>query len=476
MKKTLNRENRKIINVLIGISILFLALSGYLTYYTVFKGPTYITSSYNRRQLMTEEKVLRGTIFDRGGIVLAKSEMKGDSQVRVYPYNNLYSQVIGYNSHIYGKSMLEQTYNSYLTGSDDYGKVMNTFGIGDSKVKTGEDIYLTIDHDIQQLGRKLLGNRNGAIVAMDPKTGEIIAMVSNPDFNANEDSLEKNWQNMTEDENSPFVARATRGLYAPGSTFKVAIAALAIENGLDKLEFQDEGTVTIDGKAFSNSSGKAYGKIDITRGLAVSSNVVFSQLGVKLGEEKLRDMANRLGVNKDIPFDISVSKSSFPTTGNMSTTDIAAAAIGQGKLLVTPLHMAMLTSAIANDGVMMEPVLVSKVVAHNGYNVKTAKQSELYTVMDKETAEKLGSMMQEAVKNGTAAKAAIKGIAVAGKTGTAQNEKTATQKDKEHAWFIAYAPADDPAIAISILLEYQGGSGGNDAAPIAKKIMSEYLK
>ncbi len=475
MKKSLNRENRKIINVLIGISLLFLALTVYLTYYTIFKGPVYITSSYNRRLLIAEEKILRGTIFDRNGIVLAKSEISGDSQLRIYPYNNLYSQVIGYNSRVYGKSMLEQTYNSYLTGSDDYGKVINTFGIGDSKEKRGEDLHLTIDHDIQQLSRKLLGNKNGAIVAMDPKTGEIIAIVSNPDFNPNEESLEKNWQNMTEDEDSPFVARATKGLYAPGSTFKVATAALAIENGLEKLEFQDNGTVSIDGKPFSNSSGKAYGKIDVTRALAVSSNVVFSQLGVKLGEEKMKDMASRLGMNRDIPFDISVSKSSFPDK-KMGTTDVAASAIGQGKVLITPLHMAMLAATIANNGVMMEPIMVSKVVAHNGYTVKAAKQSQLYTVMDAATAEKTGLMMQEAVKNGTAAKAAIKGVSVAGKTGTAQNELTATQKNKEHAWFIGYAPADDPVIAISVLLEYQGGSGGNDAAPIARKVMAEYLK
>lgn len=471
----MNSENKKIVHVLIALSVLFLALAVYLTWFEVFLSPRYVASSYNRRQQIAEDKVLRGSILDRNGLVLARSVMKKDRQERTYPYGKLYSQVIGYNSRIYGRSLLELSYNSYLLGLDDYSRVLNVFGDSGKEMKSGCNLYTTLDHDIQKLGDKLLNGRKGAIAAMDPKTGEVIALVSKPDFNPDEKSLDSNWKSMTESEDSPFLPRATMGLYAPGSTYKVAIAALAVENGLEDLRFDDKGTVLIDGRTFSNYNKKAYGSIDISKGLAVSSNVVYSQLGVKLGESRLADMAERLGMNRNIPFDLPVSQSTFRYR-SMGETDMAAAAIGQGKLMVTPLHMAMIASSIANKGVMMEPRLVSRVSASNGYNVKVSKPSELYRVMKADTAEKVKQMMQIAVEDGTGTKAAIKGVHVAGKTGTAENELSARQKNKEHAWFIGFAPAEDPVIAVAVVLEYGGNSGGSVAAPIAGKIMAEYLK
>lgn len=468
-------ENKKIVNILIAICLLFFALACYLTYFEVFVSPKYITSSYNRRQQLAEDKVLRGSIFDRNGIVLAKSEVKGNTQERIYPYGNLYSQVIGYNSRVYGRSLLELTYNNYLLGMDEYSKVLSAFSIPGKEVKSGGDLYTTLDHNIQMLGEKLLEGKRGAIVAMNPKTGEVIALISKPDFNPNEKNLENNWQDMVESSDSPFLPRATRGLYAPGSTYKVTTSALAVENGLDNLKFNDKGTVMIDGRQVSNYNGEAYGDIGLPEALAVSSNVVYSQLGVKLGENLLKDMAERLGMNKDIPFDIPVSKSIFPYR-QMGETDMAAVGIGQGKLMVSPLHMAMITSSIANKGVMMKPLLVNRVSASNGYSIKVNKPSELYRVMEADTADKVGQMMQQVVKEGTGKKAAIKGINVAGKTGTAENELSASQKNKEHAWFIGFAPAEDPVIAVAVVLEYAGYSGGDVAAPIARKIIAEYLK
>ncbi len=463
------------INVLIAVCLLFLVLVGYLTYFGVVLGPKYIVSSYNRRQQLAEEKILRGSIFDRNGVVLAKSEVSGNTQTRNYPFGNLYSQVIGYNSKIYGRTLLEQTYNTYLLGQDEYSRVFGTFGSSGTDMKKGGSIQITIDHDLQELGAKLLGNKKGAIVAMDPKTGEILALVSKPDFNPNEKSLENNWQDMVEATDSPFLPRATRGLYAPGSTYKVAITALALENGLDGLRFKDNGTVLINGRQFSNHNKEAYGDIGLSEALTVSSNVVYAQLGVKLGEDPLRDMADRLGMNREIPFDIPVSKSSF-SYPEMGETDLAAVGIGQGKLMVSPLHMAMLASSIANKGVMMKPLLVNKVTAANGYSIKVNKPSELYSVMDADVAEKVGQMMQTVVKEGTGKKASVKGIEVAGKTGTAENELSAKQKNKEHAWFIGYAPAEAPEIAVAVVLEYGGYTGGTVAAPIAGKMISEYLK
>ncbi len=468
-------ENKKIIKVLISMLLLFFILMGYLTYFGMFIGPKYILSSYNRRQQLEEEKVLRGSIFDRNGIVLAKSEIKNEHQERVYPYKNLYSQVIGYNSRVYGRSLLEMTYNNYLLGMDEYSKALNAFSISGNVTRSGNNLYTTLDHSLQQLGEKLLEGKTGAIAAIDPKTGEVLALVSKPDYNPNENSLGTHWQDMTESVDSPFLPRATRGLYAPGSTYKVVTAALAVENGLGGLKIDDRGKVVIDGKTFSNDKDQAYGNIGLSDALAQSSNVFFSQLGVKLGENQLKDIANRMGLNKDIPFDIPVSNSLFPYK-QMGKTDMAAVGIGQGKLLVSPFHMALIASSIANGGVMMKPTLVNKVISPKGLVMKENKPAELYKVMEADTAAEIGQMMQQVVNEGTGKKAAIKGIKVAGKTGTAENEISIKQKGGEHAWFIGYAPAEDPVIAIAVVLEYEGRTGGTAAAPIAGKMMGEYLK
>lgn len=469
------KENSRIIHVLIVVSLLFFSLVGYMTYFQIFMSPGLEDSAYNRRRQAAEEDITRGSIYDRNGTVLAKSSINGGKQQRIYPYKALYSQVIGYNSKVYGRSLLEQTYNSYLLGMDEYSRVLNVFNKSGKEKETGSSLHLTLDHSIQLLGDKLLGDRKGAVVAMDPKTGEILALVSKPGYDPSESSLASSWKGMVESKDSPFLPRATQGLYVPGSTYKVLISALALENGLDKDKFKDSGTVTIDGKKISNYGGKAYGDIGIAEGLKVSSNVVYSQLGVKLGEDNLKDMAERVGMGKDIAFDIPVSKSLFQY-GVMGKNDLAAVGMGQGKIMVSPLHMAMITSSIANKGVMMKPALVSRVEAPNGTNIKNTKPTALYRVMEADIADKVGIMMQDVVDSGTGTKAAIKGIEVAGKTGTAENELSGKQKNKEHSWFIGFAPVEDPQIAVAVVIEYGGYSGGAIAAPIAQKIMSEYLK
>ncbi len=469
------KENKKIIHVLIVICFLFFSLVGYLTYVQVFKSKEIVKNSYNRRQFQVEENTVRGKILDRNGVILAYNEENGGEQQRKYPYNSLYSHVIGYNSKVYGKSLLESSYNSYLLGLDEYTKVFSLFKSSNQDKKEGNSLLLTIDHELQKLSHELLENRNGAIVAMNPKTGEILALVSKPDFDTNEEMLANNWKAMVESQSAPFLPRATQGLYTPGSTFKVVIAAAAIESGMDDQKFNDKGVITIDGKEISNSGKKAYGEIDLKKALAVSSNVVFAQLGVKLGQEKLQEISERFCFETDISFDIPVSKSQFQYE-KMEQNDMAAVAIGQGKILVSPLHMAMITSGIANNGVIMKPFLVSSIVSPNGKEIKSFKKEEFKKIMEPDVAIKINKMMQEVVNSGTGKKAAIAGIKVAGKTGTAENELTHQKKDKEHAWFIGFAPAENPQIAVAIVLEYSGSSGGTIAAPIAKKIMEKYLK
>jgi len=466
--------DRRIIHVLVLVSALFLSLMAYLTYFELFEKDKIMTNSYNRRQYEEEEKTLRGSIYDRNGTVLAKSEIREDKQERIYPYGSLYSHVIGYNSKKYGKSLIEAKFNAYLLGTNESSLVFNLKNKLTGSEREGNDLYLSIDHELQALASKLMGNKKGSVVALDPKTGEVLAMVSKPDFDPREGKLAENWNNMVEDEEAPFLPRAIQGLYVPGSTYKVVVGAAAIENGLDSRIFEDKGAITVDGKKISNAGGKAYGKINLKTALAVSSNAVFAQIGAELGEDKLKDISDRFGVGKDIPFDLPVGQSSMQYK-KMSKTDMAAVGIGQGKILVTPLHMALISAAVANKGVMMRPFLVSRIVTPEGVVLKGPRPGELYQVMSAETASALKNMMCEVVEKGTGRNAAIKGIKVAGKTGTAENELTARQKDKEHAWFIGFAPADDPQIAVAVILEYSGSSGGKSAAPIARELMLSWI-
>jgi peptidoglycan glycosyltransferase len=220
----------------------------YLTYFELFLKDDIITSAYNRRQWDREDSTLRGTIYDRAEVVLAKSEIRGDKQERIYPYNSLYSQVIGYNVLTYGKSLLEAKYNQDLLNINPLNPVLDLKDKLTGTKTVGNNLYLTIDHRLQVHAADLLGERNGAVVVLNPQTGEVLAMVSKPDYNPNRRSLEKNWNELIESEENPFLPRATRGLYVPGSTYKVAVSAMALEKGLGNETIEDKGSITIEGK------------------------------------------------------------------------------------------------------------------------------------------------------------------------------------------------------------------------------------
>ncbi|NTW71067.1 MAG: peptidoglycan glycosyltransferase [Eubacteriaceae bacterium] len=468
-------QNKRVIHILVVMSVLFLSIIGYLSYFELFMKEDIITNNFNKRQTEYARETLRGSIYDRDGEILAASEGEIQNQKRVYPFENLYSQVIGYNSVIYGNSLLESVYNQELIGKNALSSILDIKDQLSGDDKKGNNLLLTIDHDLQKKASELLGDRKGAVVAIDPKTGEILAMVSKPDYDPNSSNLEENWSKLVESQDSPFLPRAIQGIYVPGSTYKIVTSVAAYENGLVKEGYDDQGSVVIDGKFISNFGEKAYGKIDFSKALAVSSNAVFAQTGVDLGFENLKEVALQFGFNKKLPFDLSVKKSSFPYT-SMKKTDMAAVGIGQGSLQVTPLHMAMITASLANDGTMMEPYLVKGISTSKGKVIYSKKPSVFLTVTDKSTADQVTGMMIKVVEEGTGTRARISGINVAGKTGTAENELTSSQGDKEHAWFVGFAPAEDPQIAIAVILEYSGSTGGKTAAPIAKEIMEAYLK
>jgi peptidoglycan glycosyltransferase len=444
-----------------------LSLIGYLTYFTLFRSADVAAHPSNRRLWVQEENTLRGSIYDASGVVLAKTVTnEKNEQVRTYPYGSLYAHVIGYNSAIYGKSQLESAFNDLLLGKNAFSTIINMGGLSE----VGFDLTLTIDHDVQQAAANRLGKRNGAAVAINPRTGEILAMVSSPSFDPNDSALIQNWAKINDDENAPFLARATSGLYPPGSTFKIVTSSAILSEKLDNMTFNDTGSTTIDGKVFKNYKNKSMGKLDLARAFSLSSNVAFCEWGAALGGAKLYEKAAAFGFEKAVSLDIPAAKSRFPQK-DMSATDSAAAAIGQWDILATPLQMAKVAGVIANDGVDMPNNLVKKATNSMGLIMYEAKKSAGTRVIPTEDAAKIKDMMVQTVKSGTATSVSISGVTVAGKTGTAENEK----QGKEHAWFVGFAPAVNPQIAVAVIVEYSGGTGSELAIPIAREMIMKAL-
>jgi len=454
--------NRRIIRVLIVISALFLALLTYLLYFNMFQADSVATNPYNRRQWDDERYITRGTIYDSEGLVLAETVEDEDGIKRVYSQGRLYSHVIGYCSQVYGKSLLEKEYDSELLGKGD-------IDIFQGDKKKGFDLNLTISNSLQKYAYEQLRGKKGAVVAMEPKTGKILAMVSLPDFEPQTEKLEETWNSIVEDESSPLVSRAIQGLYPPGSTYKIVTAAAAFENGFAGRTFKDTGSFVAGELEVENFNNKKYGEISLERAFSVSSNQVFCTIGYELGSEKILEISERFGINDTSGFDVPTAKSRIEYK-KMTNEDSALVSIGQGQLLATPIQMAMICSTVANSGQMMTPYVVDS-VTKNSTVISDAKEKVKAQVISKDCADYLKERMVDTVNEGTGSRAKIRGIQVAGKTGTAENEK-----EKDHAWFVGFAPADNPQIAVVVVLENDGTSGGDSAAPIAGNIMKRYLE
>lgn len=456
------KTNKRIIHLLVVVSALFLALLTYLMYLNIFKAEELAVNPYNRRQWENEKYVTRGIIYDADGLVLAETvtDEEGNSK-RVYSQGRLYSHVIGYCSQVYGKSLLEMEYDAYLLGRGD---ISLFYG----EKKRGFDLNLTIQNALQKYAYEQMNGKRGALVALDPKTGAVLAMVSLPDFEPDADKLEKEWKNIVEDKESPLLSRALQGLYPPGSTYKIVTLAAAYENGMAGRIFNDEGRFLAGDVTVENYNRKEYGEITLEKGFQVSSNQIFCEVGYELGSDKILEIAERFGINTEPKLELKMSKSQIQYK-QMTNTDAALVSIGQGQLLVTPMHMAQICATVANDGKMMRPYLVESITKNNT-DIFRVNAESLGDLINGDCAEYLTQQMVDAVSKGTGKKAAIKGITVAGKTGTAENET-----DKDHAWFIGFAPAENPEIAIAVILENDGNSGGDSAAPIAGNVMKHYL-
>ncbi len=465
---TLNLESKRIIRVLIFISTLFLSLILYLSYFQLFQAEKILANTFNKRNWIGEEKILRGQITDRNGDVLAYSQNQEGSQIRHYPKGSLYGHIIGYSYREYGKAALESTYNKELLDLKESNPIDELKDILKSgKEQYGNDLVLTIDNRLQKKAYELLGKEKGSIVLMNPQNGEVYAMVSNPVFNP--ETLRADWGDLVENEDSYLLNRSTMGLYAPGSIFKVITATASLEDAAIKKNFSCSGSTTIHGYTLNDYGKTAHGNLDLKEALVKSCNVSFAQMGVQIGRDDLKRTAELYMLNNKIPFDLNTSKSQF-SKEKMDDAEIAATSIGQGKTLVTPLNMALVASAIANDGQMVKPILVQEVKDHDGETVKLNTTKTISNVTSSVVSRELKNMMVEVVSRGTGTNASIKNVRVAGKTGTAENET-----DKTHAWFIGFAPEDNPKFAIAVVLENNGSTGGSAAAPIARDLFIDAM-
>ncbi|MGN1157800.1 MAG: peptidoglycan D,D-transpeptidase FtsI family protein [Agathobacter sp.] len=467
-KKGKNKEFAIITYLFMAI---FICMIGYFIYFMGFKSEDLINSAYNPRLSTLSEHVVRGDILSQDGVVLATTKTAEDgTETRVYPYNDMFAHVVGYASN--GNYGVESSANFQLLRSHSFFLKQILNDISDEK-NQGDSVVTTLDYDVQEAAYEALGNQDGAVVVIEVETGKILGMVSKPDFDPN--TIAEKWDKIIEDnDNAPLLNRATQGLYPPGSTFKVITALEYIrEKGLEAdYSFDCEGEVTVNGTQIHCAGDTAHGEVDLVSAFAKSCNTTFSSIGLELNVTKWQDLASQLLFNKKLPTRLDAKQSRFSLSVDDEEGKVMQTSIGQGDTLVTPLYMAQLTAAIANDGVMMESYVIDSILRDNGSVVKSYKASEYGSVISKKEAEKLQLMMKEVVNSGTGNKLSGQSYEAAGKTGSAE---FSAEKNHTHAWFIGYGSKEAyNDIAIAVIVE-DGGSGSSAAVPIAKKVFDVYF-
>lgn len=463
------KENRRMTVILTGICVMFMSIAIYLSYFEMFKADDIKNNQANGRLWQGEDKILRGQIRDRNGEVLAYSEIDEDGlQKRFYKYGYNYGNLIGYSHKSYGKSGVESSFNAQLLNVKNKNPIKELSDLlKEGDINYGNDVVLTIDNRLQTKAFELLGDRRGSVVVMDNLTGEVYAMASTPSFDPN--NLEKQWTTLVEDTNSPLINRSTSGLYPPGSIFKI-ITSVGIIEDLDPEEVLTTGSkLDINGYTLRNYGSIDLGSQNLREAFTDSSNTYFGTQGMNLGKERLVEIGEDFLLNKKIDFDIPVSKSKI-NTENMSDQEIAVTAIGQGKTLATPLNMLMMGSSIANDGEIVQPKLVKEVLDIHGKVKESWEPEFIGESCPVNVAGQIKEDMINVVKNGTGQGARLSNYTMAGKTGTAENGT-----ELSHAWFVGFAPAENPKFSVIVLLENVEGSSSKTASPIAKTIMEEAL-
>ena len=462
---------KRLTHAMIILSTLFALLVANLTLIMVVQANYYQNMPGNNHTLAKESRTERGTISTYDGVILAQSVQQEDGTYeRVYPAGNLATHVVGYASTQFGTSGIEAAENDTLKGQQNYASwtdVLNSLaGIGG----VGNDVTLTLNSKIQQAAQDALSGYAGACVVMDPETGAVLGMASSPAYDAADFAAEIEKANANPDGESTLLNRAIQTLYAPGSTFKIVTLATALEDGVasEDTVFSSPGTMDIGNAPVTNFNKNSYGDITLARATELSSNTVFGQLGVEMGAEKLVDGADKFGFNRKIDFTLNTATSLMAEPDEMTKWELAWSAAGEpvnpqnhpspAGPQATVLEMALVGCAIANDGAIMNPYLVEGVYNANGERSFTATPNKFLQAVSKETANRVKDVLKGVVTDGTGTAAALPGVEVAGKTGTAEKE------NGNDSWFVGMAPADNPRVVVAINLELADEGMGTERA------------
>ncbi|MEX0864878.1 MAG: penicillin-binding transpeptidase domain-containing protein [Acidimicrobiia bacterium] len=479
--------NGPIRRLAMGVYTLLGALLFTVTWFQVVKADDLKTDPRNARPALTERGKERGLIVTIDGVVVARSVQEEDGRdfVRQYPQGQVYAHVVGYSSYLIGESALEDAYSSELRSRRDLTISDLVAAILGSDLRP-KNLEITIDSRLQQAAFDALAGHNGAVVAIDPRTGAVLAAVSKPSFDPTlliGADTAANWEMLVTDTRRPLNDRGTREIYAPGSTFKTIVAAAALDTGVadpgttfdNLVEFPLPGSSA----TISNANGRACGdggSVTLLQAFVRSCNTIFADLSIRVGAEDIGITAEALGWNRDLDFEWPVPRAVW-LTGELSRDDAALAqsGIGERDTRATPLHMAMVAAAVANGGTAVQPYLVGRVFDADGQTTETHSPAPIGRAMSTDTAATLAQMMERVVTEGTGRGAAVPGVRVAGKTGTATG-----QGGFPNPWFIGFAPVDAPTIALAVLIEGsqtsgEGASGGSLAAPIAARIIETWL-
>lgn len=469
---THNDPKKAVLNTIYIFLGMFVLMMGYFTYFLIAKSNEVINSSYNKRQEVLSERIVRGEILSSDGEVLARTIVNSEgNETREYPYGEVFAHVVG--RFAKGKTGIEESENiRLLTSNINSFEVMYSDLVGEKS--PGDNIVTTLDTKLQQVAYDALGDYRGAVVVMEPSTGKILAMVSKPSYDPN--NIESIWEELVADEDtqSPLINRATQGLYPPGSTFKVLTALEYMrENPVvyRKYEYDCNGKIEYNDMTIHCYDNKSHGEVDLPLSFAKSCNTSFASIGKGLKLTSYFKLCEDFLFNTNLPITMESNPSSFALQKGVSgVKEAMQTAIGQGNTLITPLHNAMIAATVANNGTMMKPYVVDHVENAEGAVVKRYSPKIISKPMTYSEANYIGKMMRMVVTDGTGKKLDALEVKAAGKTGSADHGE-----GKAHSWFIGYAPYDAPELVVSVIVE-SVGTGSDYAVPITKKIMEAYFK
>ncbi len=470
---------KRLSRVAVVLAILLVALVANLTSIQVVQAGALANNPANTRNLAEQARQDRGSILTRDDVVLAESVPVGRVFAREYPQGALAAHTVGYYSATYGRAGVEAAANDALAGKRLYRDWGDVIAAATGQPVKGSDVVLTIDADVQRAAEKALARRRGAVLVLDPRDGAVLASASYPGYDP--DAIDKQWKRLTNSPAAPLIDRGRQSLRAPGSTFKVVTltGALAADVVEPTTRYSGKSPLEIGNAPVTNFEGGSYGQVDVKTATMRSINTVFAQIAVDLGAEDLVAQARRFGFDQDVGYELPLKQSLMPDSKEMTTWETAWAGVGQpvGEHdsppgpQATVMQMALVAAGIANDGVVMRPYVIQGIRDDTGGLAQQRRPAAFGRATDPATANQVTALMVATVEAGSGVRAQVPGIKVAGKTGTAET----AEKQSTDAWFIAFAPAENPTVALAVMIE-GGGIGGRVAAPTAQPVLEAALK